>query len=105
MIQLPEKSRNISLSEVIYNSQLKDPTLGFVCKSSFGKIKEDRFNKYAAYSLRILDMDKATATHAYLASKRKTTKKATTQEITGCFMPVKPNPKRSASDITSSDDE
>jgi hypothetical protein len=76
-----------------------------VLKSSFGRYKEDRFNKYPAYSLRFLNMDKATAALAYFASERKMTKKATTQKISAFFMPVKPAPKRSASDITSSDNE
>ena len=93
------------MQEAIYNAQLNDPTLGLVVKSTFGKYKEDKFNEYPAYSLRFLDMDKATAALAYRASERKTTKKATTQTISAFFMPVKPVPKRSASDMTSSDNE
>ncbi len=80
--------------------------MGLVVKSSFGRYKEDRFNEYPAYSLRLLDMDKATATRSYFASERKMMKKiCTTQKIAAFFMPVKPAPKRSASDMTSSDNE
>jgi hypothetical protein len=104
VINLPSKSKD-SLTKAIYNAQLNDPILGLVVKSAFGFFKEDKFNKYPAYSLRFLDMDKATAVLAYYASERKTTKKATTQTISAFFMPVKPAPKRSASDMTSSDNE
>ena len=104
MINLPSKTK-MSEQEAIYNAQLNDPTLGLVVKSAFGKKKEDKFNEYPAYSLRFLDMDKVTAALAYCASERKTTKKATTQKISAFFMPVKPAPKRSASDMTSSDNE
>jgi hypothetical protein len=98
MINLPSKTK-MSVQEAIYNAQLNDPTLGLVVK------KEDKFNEHPAYSLRFLDMDKVTAALAYCASERKTTKKATTQKISAFLMPVKPDPKRSASDMTSSDNE
>ncbi len=49
--------------------------MGLVVKSSIGRYKEVRFNEYPAYSLRLLNMDKATAARAYFASERKTTKK------------------------------
>ena len=104
VINLPSKNKE-SVPEAIYNPQLNDPTLGLVVKSAFGKNKEDEFNEYPAYSLRFLDMEKATAARAYCASERKTTKKATTQKISSFFMPVKPAPKRSTSDMTSLDNE
>jgi hypothetical protein len=103
VINLPSK-RKETLQGAIYNAH-NDPTLGLVVKSAFGFFKEDKFNKYPAYSLRFLDMDKATAALTYFASERKTTRKATTQTISPFFMPVKPAPKRSISDMTSLDNK
>ena len=88
VINLPSKDKG-GVQEAIYNVQLNDPTLGLVCTSSFVFFNEDRFNEYPAYSLRFLDMDKATAARAYRASEMtayrasemKTTKKASTKKI------------------------
>jgi hypothetical protein len=81
--------------------------LGLVREASRGHHGADRLNEYPAFSLKFLDMDRATAACAYNATEKKSsrklskaTKKATTPSILDYFKPAN---KRKASEMTESD--